>query len=231
MSKVTKEFVLAGKATFTLEVPDEYRQKNDLKPHYTFRVSYKPASKQYREAYFVSLLTGPDNTRSYSYLGMLDKESGKVRTTAKSVLDQEHLVTRLLNRALALVWLGDVKPLEEKGFGLHHEGRCGRCGRLLTTPESIERGIGPECWTHMHGGNYPHLVAQQELEEPKPQVGLSQEDLELERLISESEAADARDEESDDEPDPSLEAENRALSRAYTRSLFPEGYGPYDGRF
>ena len=26
-----------------------------------------------------------------------------------------------------------------------HEGRCGRCGRALTVPESIERGIGPEC--------------------------------------------------------------------------------------
>jgi hypothetical protein len=27
-----------------------------------------------------------------------------------------------------------------------HEGRCGRCGRALTVPESVERGIGPECW-------------------------------------------------------------------------------------
>lgn len=24
-------------------------------------------------------------------------------------------------------------------------GRCGRCGRRLTDPESIRRGIGPEC--------------------------------------------------------------------------------------
>lgn len=26
-----------------------------------------------------------------------------------------------------------------------HEGRCGRCGRRLTVPESIESGFGPEC--------------------------------------------------------------------------------------
>jgi hypothetical protein len=26
-----------------------------------------------------------------------------------------------------------------------HSGRCGRCGRTLTTPDSIERGLGPEC--------------------------------------------------------------------------------------
>jgi hypothetical protein len=165
MSQVSKEFVLAGKAHFTLEIPDDYREKNNLKPHYTFRVTYKPANGQYKEAYLVSLLTGPDNTKSYSYLGMLDKETGKVRTTAKSVLDGESLVVRLLNRSLALVWLGDVQPLKEKGFDLHHEGRCGKCGRLLTTPESVERGIGPECWSKMSGGNFPHLVAQQELEE------------------------------------------------------------------
>jgi hypothetical protein len=28
-----------------------------------------------------------------------------------------------------------------------HEGRCGRCGRRLTVPESIESGLGPECAT------------------------------------------------------------------------------------
>lgn len=26
-----------------------------------------------------------------------------------------------------------------------HEGKCGRCGRQLTVPESIESGFGPEC--------------------------------------------------------------------------------------
>lgn len=28
---------------------------------------------------------------------------------------------------------------------LYHEGVCCRCGRPLTTPESIERGMGPVC--------------------------------------------------------------------------------------
>jgi hypothetical protein len=26
-----------------------------------------------------------------------------------------------------------------------HEGKCGRCGRTLTVPTSIESGMGPEC--------------------------------------------------------------------------------------
>jgi hypothetical protein len=33
----------------------------------------------------------------------------------------------------------------------HHEGKCGRCGRLLTVPSSIESGIGPECSKIMRG--------------------------------------------------------------------------------
>jgi hypothetical protein len=28
---------------------------------------------------------------------------------------------------------------------LWHEGRCGKCGRALTVPESIESGLGPVC--------------------------------------------------------------------------------------
>lgn len=28
-----------------------------------------------------------------------------------------------------------------------HEGKCGRCGRALTDPESIKLGIGPKCRT------------------------------------------------------------------------------------
>jgi hypothetical protein len=30
-----------------------------------------------------------------------------------------------------------------------HEGYCGRCGRELTVPESIERGLGPQCARRM----------------------------------------------------------------------------------
>lgn len=48
----------------------------------------------------------------------------------------------------ALAWL--VKGLAQgadltKAVELRHEGRCGRCGRKLTTPASIDTGIGPVC--------------------------------------------------------------------------------------
>jgi len=41
--------------------------------------------------------------------------------------------------------LSTAKELPEK-VEFWHEGRCGDCGRRLTVPESIARGIGPICW-------------------------------------------------------------------------------------
>lgn len=201
MPTVTKQFVLAGKATFTVELADSFRQERkekygeDLKAHYTFRVNFKAKNGKYPDTYFVKVLTGPENTKDYTYVGKLLKDSGKVVTTSASKWRDDDIRFKLLNRVLALVWLGDIKPIEEKGFGLHHEGKCGRCGRLLTTPESIERGIGPECWEIMGGS-------------VKVKGWEAQEDAEP-----------------DDEPDPSREAEDRALSHAYGQGLNNLLYG------
>ena len=30
-------------------------------------------------------------------------------------------------------------------INIYHSGHCCKCGRLLTTPESVLNGIGPEC--------------------------------------------------------------------------------------
>lgn len=35
-------------------------------------------------------------------------------------------------------------------------GVCGVCGRELTNPESIERGIGPVCWGRIGGAGFTH---------------------------------------------------------------------------
>ena len=41
-----------------------------------------------------------------------------------------------------LAWQGAALP---EGYEARHEGRCARCGRALTVPESIDSGFGPEC--------------------------------------------------------------------------------------
>lgn len=40
------------------------------------------------------------------------------------------------------------------GLEAHEESRCGRCGRQLTDPVSIERGIGPECYGRSTGSSH-----------------------------------------------------------------------------
>jgi hypothetical protein len=152
---ISKEFVLAGRAVFTIEVPEAFVAKHGTKPHYTFKVVKKEGTPRYpRDTWFVNLLTGPQNTRDYTYLGLLDVESGQVRLTAKSKYAHDSLILRMLNRVLALIWLADVNTdelenqhevIKSTGFDVHHEGRCGMCGRPLTTPESVKTGIGPIC--------------------------------------------------------------------------------------
>lgn len=140
---VSKQFVTGGNSIFTIEFPAEYAAAHDMKPHYTFRVR-KPKNAE-NEIYFVQILTGPDNTSNYTYLGVLNHENGKVRTTQKSKFHQDDLIVRILNRTLELIWNDNTTGITNAGFKVHHEGRCGRCGRVLTVPESITTGFGPEC--------------------------------------------------------------------------------------
>ena len=142
---LSKDFVIAGRAVVTLEVPAVFQHKFGTKPHYTYRIRHKEANGNYGEAWFVQLLTGPENTNNFTYLGMLDAETGKVILTQKSPYQVGSWPVSLLQRSLANVWEGTQHKIEGAGFKLHHEGRCGRCGRALTVPESIENGIGPEC--------------------------------------------------------------------------------------
>jgi hypothetical protein len=144
---ITKQFVLAGNACFTIEVPAGTTKKDGTAadPHYTFLVERVPASDRFPEAYFIKYLSGPDNTTDFLYVGKLNPTTGQVALTNKSKLPPTSFRFRLLNRVLARVWAGDQEVVEKAGYGLHHEGKCGRCGRRLTVPASIKEGIGPEC--------------------------------------------------------------------------------------
>ncbi len=89
---------------------------------------------------FVSVLTGPDNTSDYQYLGAIFQDrdfvitkKSKISTSAPSAVAFRWLWERALT--------GSLPP----SVRVMHHGRCGLCGRVLTVPESIETGIGPVC--------------------------------------------------------------------------------------
>lgn len=49
--------------------------------------------------------------------------------------------------AMAWIWRNVLSPHKlEKYLRVYHNGRCAKCGRKLTTPESINRGLGPDCF-------------------------------------------------------------------------------------
>jgi hypothetical protein len=90
-------------------------------------------------------MTGSDNEKSFSYIGVLNPNTGVVKTTAKSKITDDTLSFRILNRVVSRVWANEADAIAKAGFDVHHSGRCGRCGRKLTVPESIKTGFGPEC--------------------------------------------------------------------------------------
>ena len=130
------DFILAGRAVFTLS-GKEHR--------FTYRVNRKdpePGSRWTQPTFFVSLLNGPDNTADYRYLGILDPATGHVRLTKNSKMGLAAPSVKALHWALPKLWAKAPMP---PSFQIRHEGKCGRCGRALTVPESVDTGFGPEC--------------------------------------------------------------------------------------
>jgi len=143
---ISKEFLTAGKAIFTVTLAND--------EHMTYRVNQpKPdlygAKKGQPKPFFIGKLTGPDNTNSYSYLGILDPETLEVKITRNSKYTDTSEAVKVLKLALESIRLG---VHETKIKDILHCGYCGRCGRLLTVPESIQTGIGPECAGRMGFG-------------------------------------------------------------------------------
>lgn len=122
-------FALAGNATFTL-------QSERTGAHFTYLVQKGKKDSGDQPAWFVKVREGSD----FVYLGMI---TGRLefRRTAKSKVAEQAPRARAFRFFWEHVLAGNLPP------ALHvcHTGLCGRCGRPLTHPDSIEAGIGPEC--------------------------------------------------------------------------------------
>lgn len=129
------DFMTGGNAIITLV---DYQQE--------IRHTYKLMASEDQKYLWIKLLTGPDNTKHYTdiYVFHVDSDglpilqyrrNNKVYETSASVM-----LFKKVFRGLIL------RPEEEMDWlEIWHVGRCCRCGRTLTVPESIAAGIGPEC--------------------------------------------------------------------------------------
>jgi len=122
-----KEFALAGNATFTA---------TSLKTGTRF--TYKIRQPKPESPHFVKVLTGPDNESSYTFLGTIFDGENYRHGTRSSITPSAPSAV-----AFAYIW-SHLNELAGK-VEIQHAGKCCRCGRKLTVPESIESGIGPEC--------------------------------------------------------------------------------------
>lgn len=130
------KFALAGNARLTL-----VSQKTGTR--FTFRIKAKDVRKDEAAAppWFVSLLSGQDNDTAYTFLGTIFDDRTTYRHGRKSTVSPEAPSAKGFAWAWSFIARGELPP----GCEVWHEGRCGRCGRALTVPESIAMGLGPEC--------------------------------------------------------------------------------------
>ena len=139
--ELDRNFFFGGNATFTVEsdVTGAWR---------TYKIrQFKKTERFPTPTYGVFLLAGPDNQNSYAYIGMVDKATGFFRLTKNSKRNENSPDVIIFKWVMQGVFNGMVL----RGGHIHHEGKCGCCGRTLTVPESIKRGIGPECWARICG--------------------------------------------------------------------------------
>jgi|ETNvirnome_2_300_1030623.scaffolds.fasta_scaffold25049_2 hypothetical protein len=137
-----RRFIFAGNATVTLT-------SLATGTHFTFKVRKKDVDDA-DAPFFVSVLNGgcaapPAYWPNYMYIGFVPAAPGsalvagrKDHPDAPSFKAFDWAIRHLLER----------EEIPEQ-LTIQHEGKCCRCARKLTHPDSIASGIGPECATKM----------------------------------------------------------------------------------
>lgn len=124
-----KKFILGGNSIFTVV-------SKKTEKRYTFKVK----ENKEKTIYFVSYLFSGDN--QYKYMGIIDANK-KYKLTAKSKVNEDSAVNKTFNVVYDILMTENQKMFDKLEFW--HEGKCGKCGRKLTVPSSIESGFGPIC--------------------------------------------------------------------------------------
>jgi len=95
------------------------------------------------KAVLVDLMTGSDNEESFSFLGTLSGEAVRISPKTRIASEKAQLAGVILNWTIRNAESDNLRTVR-----VLHSGSCGRCGRKLTVPESIDTGLGPECSKH-----------------------------------------------------------------------------------
>jgi len=132
------KYATAGNATLTLK-----SMKTNTR--FTYKIQKpKEINQNSPVKFFVKLLNGPDNQNSFQYMGCIYVNNSYRLGKKSKITDQAQS-----NIAFNWFWNHVVaqQRLPPNTIEVWHSGSCGRCGRILTVPESISSGFGPECIT------------------------------------------------------------------------------------
>lgn len=136
------DFIKAGKAIISV-------LNEATGAHRTFKVT-KPKQGG---VFFVRILSNKDHEderHRWLYVGMIT-ERDRFVLTRKSAVDKGSIEFKSFDWLLNAAKRWKSGSAEYPTVKVFHEGKCGRCGRPLTDPASIERGYGPECVKRIGG--------------------------------------------------------------------------------
>jgi hypothetical protein len=113
--------------------------------HRTFRIQTVRDNKNKKDKSLVgkriiALLIGSDNTRNYKNFGFVDDNGIYVWGKCKG--GQFEALSRCF---WSMATEGENSRFYRVGARMKESRNCIRCNRLLTDPQSISLGIGPEC--------------------------------------------------------------------------------------
>jgi hypothetical protein len=110
--------------------------------HRTFRIHTQPNDSEFAPGQrILGLLTGPDNDSDYTGFAFVDELGIHVWKSKRGG-------DGLFEKYAEMIWsleLDGGHSKWAKNYQVMLDGRCVRCNRHLTSPESVRSGIGPIC--------------------------------------------------------------------------------------
>ena len=144
-------YILGGEATFTalsIATGKRFTFKCDRAKEW----NQSTKKEEWQDRWYVKVLTGPDNTYNYTYMGTIDtRQSGSnkwyIRQTKKSGIGEEatswksfdYIIDKLQN---GFDYINDTLSTKIK---IYHDGTCSICSKKLTDIVSVSTGFGPIC--------------------------------------------------------------------------------------
>ena len=125
-------YIKGGHGVVTLQSPSG--------KHYTY--CFKKPKNPEKFDLFTLFAYCIEGKHQYRYVGMLSRKGFRKTTNSEYEVDSEQFKGA---RFIVKMALHDF----DTPMVLYHEGVCSCCGKKLTKPESIIRGIGPQCFKSM----------------------------------------------------------------------------------